>query len=398
LSSSFDAEILSGELPSKNTKLEIAMKQLEIDRKKKFRVYHVGSRSFIETNEFVNVFEMIENNLRSYYYALFRDGATIYPRPLWFIDIVVPPVRVGMNPKKLNIKTSSRARDLAKKEYEDVDIGGQVDSQFVFHTVTGSELVPFGHLEFPLCILPIEESSGTYRMIRSDEAMTRGNRGLRDWLVTVERIWNTKRGEKAQKSDVYDWLNYSGKLTNQSPRAKFKVLYNASGTYLVACVAKNEPGEVTIDGVKIRTSGLIADHTAYYWDTDNEDEAHYVSAFLNAPIVDQLIKPLQSVGDFGERHIHKKVLELPIPRFEPDNRIHRELSDLAKNCQSKSSALVTNLAARYGSLGKIRHETKQALKDDLTKINALALYAVNASRPQTLDNLLAKDPLDEDRQ
>jgi len=283
------------------------MKQLEIDRKKKFRVYHLGKRSFIETNEFVNIFEMVENNQRSYYYALFRNGATIYPRPLWFIDIILPPIRLGMNPKKLNIKTSDRARHLAKEDYADVEIVGQVESQFIFHSVTGSELVPFGHVELPLCVLPIEENSDSYQMIRSSDAVAEGNRGLGDWLVEVEHVWDSKRGEKAQKSDVYDWLNYSNKLTNQSPRAHFKVLYNASGTYLVACVARNIRRKVTLeDGVTIETSGLMADHTTYCWETDNEDEAQYVSAFLNAPVIDHLIKPLQAVGDFGERHIHKK--------------------------------------------------------------------------------------------
>lgn len=87
----------------------------------------------------------------------------------------------------------------------------------------------------------------------------------------------------------------------------------------------------------------------------------------------------------------KKVLELPIPQFQPDNRIHKELSDLAKTSESKAAALVTNLASRYTSVGKIRSEIKRALKDDLSKISALALHALNASRPKTLDNLSATD-------
>jgi hypothetical protein len=376
-----EAEIISGTLTGKNIRLADAKKQLKFEEKE-FRLYHIGSRSFIETNDFVNIFEMVENNQRSYYYDLFRQGATIVPRQFWFIDVVLPAMRLGLDPQKPNVKTSARAHKLAKKGYTDVEISGQVESQFLFHATTGSELLPFTHLELPICVLPIEEGSDGYKITRSDEALAEGNRGLRDWLVAVEDTWKAKRGEKGGAIDVYDWLNYSNKLTDQNPKTKFKVLYNSSGTYLVACVVSNTPREITKDGVKIRTRGLIADHKTYNWDTDNEDEAHYVSAFLNAPIIDRLIKPLQSVGDYGERDIHKKPLELPIPKFEPENKVHKELSDIAKNCQSLATEFVAPLSVKYDSVGKIRQEIKNRLKGDLTRINDLAINALNASRPQ----------------
>jgi hypothetical protein len=240
-------------------------------------------------------------------------------------------------------------------------------------------------------VLPIEESSGKYRIIKSEEAFTRGYRGLKEWLTTVEGIWNSKRGEKAEKSDVYDWLNYSHKLTEQNPRTRFKVLYNASGKYLVACVIANVSDEVGRDGVRIRTQGVIADHKVYYWDTDNEDEVYYISAFLNAPIIDRLIKPLQSVGALGERDIHKKVLELPIPRYDEHNRIHLELSEIAKDCQTQVSTLATSLAQRYHSVGKIRQEIKRALSSQLTRVNSLALQALNATRTEPIQTRLADD-------
>jgi hypothetical protein len=392
----FEAEIISGTLTGKNVRLDDAKKQLKIDQDKKFRVYHIGSRSFIETNEFVNIFEMVENNQRSGYYESFSDGATIYPRQFWFIDIVLPTTKLGLDPQKPNIKTSARAHKLAKKGYEDVEISGQVESQFLFHVATGSELVPFTNLELPICVLPIEENLEEYRITKSDEALMQGNRGLRDWLIEVEKIWKTKRGEKGEAIDVYEWLNYSNKLTNQNPKTKYKVLYNSSGTYLVASVIKNAPREIIKGGVKIRTQGLIADHKAFYSDTDNEDEAHYISAFLNAPIIDRLIKPLQSVGDFGERDIHKKVLELPIPRFEPGNKVHEELSDIAQRCQAAAAEFVAPLSAKYGSVGKIRREIKDRLRDDLSKIDGLAINALNASRPQraaftSLDSTLSTE-------
>ena len=45
--------------------------------------------------------------------------------------------------------------------------------------------------------------------------------------------------------------------------------------------------------------GFIAEHVTYWFETEDPDEAHYLCAVLNAPLVDEAIKPYQTKGAFG---------------------------------------------------------------------------------------------------
>jgi len=382
--------IISGKLPEKNVRLEVAKEVLDF-KLYKLRLFSIGDRTFLDTEDFASILDLVKAGQRSDYYNNFRQGATVVPSRLWFVEIVTSP-RVGINPYKPTVKTALRAINRAKEEYNDVEMKGQVEREFLFQVATGSELVPFGHLQFPLVLLPIEANTGTagkWRIVDRGEARAKGFSGLGGWLSGAEGIWKEKRGEKAGKLTIYQRLNYSRGMTNQSSRTKFKVLYNTSGTYMASCVAMNEPREITADGASVKSNGVIAGHTTYYWDTDNEDEAYYVVGFLNAPIIDRLIKPMQSRGDFGERHIVKKVLELPIPRYKPNSKAHKHLSELSKVCGLKAEALLPALAKKYRSIGKIRQVIKQEIEDEMAQIDKLAkTILLSRGKAQKLDKLL----------
>ena len=187
---------------------------------------------------------------------------------------------------------------------------------------------------------------------------------------------------------IYQRLDYSRGLTKQSSKAKFKVLYNTSGTYLVSCVVRNAPSRIKIDSTTIKTSGIIADHKAYFLDTNDENEAYFVAAMLNAPIVDSLIKPMQSRGQWGQRDIVKKVLELPLPKFKANNKSHLELVTLAKLAEDKASKIIDKLEAKYSGIGKIRQLVKVEINEEVLNIDKIVreLLEKEGSVPNGLDN------------
>lgn len=382
----FNAEVVSGNLARKNVRLHIARPAL-IFAPAKLRVFSIGERTFIENEDFAEIIDLIQRGQRSDYYNDFYQGATIVPRQFWFVEVVVP--KFGIDARTPTLATSQRAEDRAKQRYKDISLEGRVESDFLYQVATGSELIPFGHLEFPLAMLPIEPSSGRYRIVTSEEAKIKGSLGLSDWLVKAESIWKEKRGEKSEIS-VYGWLNYQNKLTNQSSRSSVKILYNTSGTYLVGCVVENKPSTVKLNGATITSNGILADMTTCYCDTSNEDEAWYMVAFLNAPVIDRLIKPMQPKGDFGERHIAKKVLELPIPKYNPRSEAHNKLRDLARSCALKVGGLLPPLAHKYDSIGKIRQAIKQELRDEIAQTDKLAkAILLSRGKAQKLDKLLS---------
>jgi hypothetical protein len=374
----------NGKLPQKNCKLAEASRLLS-SSETEFEYYEIGQRSFLESREFDKVLKAIESGARSGYYEYFTQGATIVPRQLWFVEPVIHP-KLGIDPLKPRLRTSQRAIERAKEEYVDVFIEGEVESRFLYRVITGSEILPFGTTRAPIAILPIEPNGGNYRMIESEEAQRKGFTGLKNWLKKADTIWQEKRKEKANRLTIYQRLNYSRGLTSQSSKKRYRILYNTSGTYLVSCVVRSKPLMLKVGSSEIHVSGVIADHKTYRFDTDNYDEGLYIAALLNSPIIDSLIKPMQSRGLWGERDIHKKVLELPLPKFNPRNKMHLEMVELAKEAQKKATKIIPELETRYSGIGKIRQLAKSELSEEILKIDKIVrkLIIQNGKLPNSI--------------
>jgi len=385
-----DAVVFKGTLPQKNCKLVEAMKLLK-QTSKKFEYYEIGQRSFFESQEFENVLKAIEKGQRSLYYQNFTQGTTVVPRQVWFVEPIVHQ-KLGIDLTKPRLKTSQRAIERAKPEYADVDLEGEVESRFLYQVVTGSELVPFYTTKLPIAVLPVEPANGVYRILDSEEAKRRGYSGLKEWLIRAEKVWKEKRKEKAIKMNIYQRLDYSRGLTNQSSKKKYKILYNTSGTYLVACLMKNEPTKVKINSSFLEIQGVVGESTTYWFDTNNREEGLFITAMLNAPIIDALIKPMQSRGLWGERHIHKKVLELPLPKFNPKNKTHMKLVDLSNDAEDKASKIINELEAKYSSIGKIRQLVKAGLSEEILKIDKIVreLIVQSGSLPNCISDYITK--------
>lgn len=364
------AVVFSGNLPRKNCKLKEAEKSLG-RRKTSLTLGRIGERTFLTEK----VFKILKR--KSHYYKKIYQGATIVPRQLWLINIVSHP-KLGIDLRTPKIRTSKRAIERAQEGYKDLSLEGVIESRFLFAVLTGSEIVPFACLTPLVGILPIESKKMQYRLIHSEEAHTRGFFHLQKWLRKAEKEWEERQGEKAGKMTIYARLDRQRGLSRQNPKAKYKVLYNTSGTYLVSGVLKNRKMGVMINGKRLKLNGIIIDHKLYYYETDNEDEAFYLSTILNSGIVDKIIKPAQSRGKFGPRDIHKKPFELSIPKFDPMNAIHKELSDLGKKCTEEVKMLLPDLAKRYSGIGWIRKKINESLKLYIDKIDDLVLKMFEA--------------------
>lgn len=110
----------------------------------------------------------------------------------------------------------------------------------------------------------------------------------------------------------------------------------------------------------------------YCYELNDINEANYLISLLNSPVVNELIKPMQSKGLWGPRHIHKKVLELPIPKYDEKNTIHMKCSALGKECNRKVGSWLSQKS--YSStigIGKLRGEAREMLEDELKQINEL---------------------------
>jgi len=342
-------EILSGSLPRRNASLLEAQDALKGEAAR-FFLNRQGKRSFWGITETVR-------GAVSPYRTRFFQGATIVPRAFWFVEVAPSPL--GFDPNLPPLVTSRRAQEQAKDAYRGLVLKGNVECRFLYATLLSTDLLPFGHLDYRLVVLPIEPEGEHYRLLTADQARQRGYLRLAAWLERVQAEWKKRRGAKAKHGDVLEWLDYRRKLTTQTHQAAYRVLYITSGTYVCSCVVENKPIELEIGGQRVRANGVVAECVTYAFEVDNEDEAHYVAAILNAPMTDRLIKPTQAKGLWGPRHIHKKVLDLPIPQFDPSKPDHRRLA----------AWLAAAGPGKTQSIGRLRGMVRERLNKELAKID-----------------------------
>jgi hypothetical protein len=363
-------EIVAGELSRKNAAWAEARAQLKFEATE-FHIVQQGERSFLSTSR-----KRISTK-RSFYQPHFKEGATIVPRNFWFVEFKADP-RFGIDPKQPLVATDARAEAEAKEPYKGTTFEGPIEAEFLYATLLSTDLVPFGHFHFRPVVLPMLEGAAGYGVIQAREARRKGYLRLANWLEDAQKAWETKRGEKAEKMDIYERLDRNHGLTDQDPQAKYVVLYPMSATYLCAATVARDPTTVTIGQRSIPLRGFVCDYKNFYFETNTRQEADFVAGILNSPVVDQLVKPMQTRGLWGPRDICKKVLELPIPEFDRHNRDHVQLAQLAEACAHKVNAMLPNLKKLFEgiraphAIGRARAAVRQSLRDELAEIDSLA--------------------------
>jgi len=203
---------------------------------------------------------------------------------------------------------------------------------------------------------------------------------MANWLDECQNLWVSKGSVRSVSSypRVIKWIDYLGKLSAQDPQKRFVVLYNASGTNIASCVVdKRNLPRFRINQVVIKPRGFIAESTTFFYETDNEDEAHYLCAVLNSNVINDLIKPLQPRGAFGERHIQRRPLMFPIPEFNRNDPMHIALANISKTCHKKVSSM--SMVLRGMTATKARSTVKQLLAKELEEIDKLVSELLRVS-------------------
>ena len=229
---------------------------------------------------------------------------------------------------------------MAKPPYDDVKLSGEVEGRFLYWVPLSKHVLPFVMVDPPTAVLPILLSADGYCPAEADRLRQLGFRLMAHWMDAVEAKWIERRGKI--RASPAEYVDYHGKLSSQPPADQFAVLYNASGANVAACV------------VNMATAGLrlVVDHTLYWSSCPTIDEADYLCAVLNSDRVDSAIKPFQALGLAGERHIHKKVLELPIPIFDPHDEVQKRIAELGFDARRRASQLAKGVRLPNGLAGR----------------------------------------------
>jgi hypothetical protein len=374
-SKTLPGEILSGQSRRKNASLQEAKMDLKSETTE-FHVVQQGKRSYLSTTQ-----KKISSQ-RSFYQPRFKEGATLVPRNFWFVEFKYIP-RLGMDVSQPLVTTDRRAEAEAKPPYKGIRFEAPIEAEFLYATLLSTDLLPFGHFDFRPVVLPLIEDPEGYRLLSAQQARAKGYLKLPEWLERAQSVWASMREEKAKKADMLSWLNYRNKLTDQKPKAKYVVIYPKSATFLCAAVVRSKPVAFRVGLHRVRARGFLADHVTYYLETSDINEARYLSAVLNSPTLDALVKPMQARGLWGPRDIHKKVWELAIPEYDQHNQVHMKLARIAEACEEKVKEMLPSLRKLFKdvrgphAIGRARTAVREALKDELDEIDAVVKEILN---------------------
>lgn len=292
----------------------------------------------------------------------FMQGATIVPRNFYFVELTQEKPK-NWNDRQVTVKSSSDARHEAKEPWKSLPpLEGRMDTCFLFRTALSKNILPFGYMDLPLVALPIQISRHTHKpvLLDSKELKREGYLEASEWFNKVEEQWIKHRTEKNAKMTSLNYLNWADKLTLQEMDKKYVVLYTASAKDANAVVLKRK--DLDLD--------FLVESISYWYATSNYEEANYLASFINSNYANHAIKDFQASGLFGPRHIHKKILDVPLPLYDNSNADHREISDISMECHEKTGKILQKRKEDC-NVGLLRSEIRRIIIKELEEIDIL---------------------------
>ena len=356
-----DGVMFKGELPTHNCNLKTAKENLSEENKIWYYVKQ-GNSSAFSNHKYKN-----QNNINPYH-SLFKNGATIFPRQFYFIELTqIYPI--DFLDRIVNIKTTDSIKKDAKKPWKEIECKGKIESKFFFRTALAKSILPFNLYKPDLIILPViieRNNEGRKEILikSSDELMQEGYLNASRWFKNVENIWEINKTEKSNFTSN-GRINFQNGLTSQNLNKEFLVLYNASAKDANATIIERNKLDFE----------FFVENVAYVFYTNNLREAYYLTSILNSSIPNILIKDFQAKGLFGARHVHKKILDIYFPKFDEIDKIHLQLAELSNAAHEKAAQYLKDNTPQKEltatRLGKLRLDIKKDLHPEMMEIDKL---------------------------
>ncbi|MFX0059586.1 MAG: Eco57I restriction-modification methylase domain-containing protein [Candidatus Hodarchaeota archaeon] len=280
---------------------------------------------------------MLNNLTDSPYKKKFFQGATLVPRALVFFHIEKE------NETYFTISSDKDIISRAKKKWKYSFKNKVVEKKFCYKTFLNKDLIPFLIKRYRNVFLPINSE------FQFDMSYLKKNQNALNFYKEINLTYQKNKKETSKIDTLIANLNYWNKLSKQVKSKQFITVYNASGSNLKAAVINNEKKDIIIDSEN------------YYFSTNSMNEAYFLSAILNSPIISKYIKLIKS-----SRHIHKRPFSFNIPLFDDMDEIHRKLAKKGYKYQT----IVQDLAYNNPKINP--EKVRLFLYPKLEKLNSLS--------------------------
>ena len=254
------------------------------------------------------------------YADLTRQGATIVPRCLFFINEAESAVimRAGQTATVVPRRGSQD-----KAPWKDLDLtaiaGQTIESRHIFNVHLGETVVPYATLDPLKVVLPLKRGAVDLPSDKDQRGRPRLDgleRRMRVRWRAINDLWERNKAP-ANKLGLIGRLNYMRNLSSQLEwqldrgDRPVRVVYNSSGAPTAAILPDNSH---------------VVDYTLFWIACKDIDEANYLIGVINSDALYEAVKPLMPKGQFGARHLQKHLWKLPIPEFDPNDELHVDVS------------------------------------------------------------------------
>ena len=280
-----------------------------------------------------------------------RQGASIYPRVLFFVSATPAEASLVSGRSRLSPMRSPQEKD-QWKELDASPLQPEViEDIYLFPVHRGDTLVPFGLADPLTAVLPIHTGGDTLPFATSDENAEDDHSRhinvvslgplMRDRWEAMNDLWEENKSEGTQLS-LIGQLDYLHKLSRQlTRRYEHRLVYSKAGQPTAA---------VLID------PGAVVDGTLYWIGCSSLKETQYLAAIVNSGTLYEAVKPHMPKGQWGPRDLHKHLWKLPIPLYDAANSLHSALADAA----ASAATHVTAMLAETDPSGHHREKTQES--------------------------------------
>ena len=271
-----------------------------------------------------------------------RQGASIVPRCLFFVNETENTAIVQAAP---TVTVNPRRGSQDKAPWKDLDLtaitGQTVERRHLFDVHLGETIAPYVILEPLKALLPLKQGDDA---IPTDADGPGGirlgglERRMRGRWRTVNRFWEDNKAP-ANKLNFLEQLDYMSKLSSQLTRqanpdnGRVRVLYNQSGTPTATL---------------LEDPAALVDYTLYWITCQDIREANYLLAIINSDVLYKSVESLMPKGQFGARHLQKHLWKLPIPEFDPEQKLHATIAEAGAAAAAGAAKQLEALRAERG--------------------------------------------------
>lgn len=291
-----------------------------------------------EMNE-IDLADSSSDSFASPYADKARQGATIVPRVLYFVDVQESATALVKGIKKVSPQRSSQEKEPWKSLHDTELIDAPIEAEHIWDIHLGETVAPYVLLEPRRAVLPVRHgeklvapkerkklAENNVATICGLEPSSMEPRMRARWLETNE-IWDEHKSSN-NRLDLVGRLDYMGNLSAQlEDYAPIRLLYATSGRPTAAVLL---------------SPNSLADTKLYWVKCETLEEAHYLVAIVNSDTLEQAVQKFMPKGQFGARDLHKHLWRLPIPTYDPADHHQATLAALGSQLATEAA---THLAA-----------------------------------------------------